>query len=198
MVIRNILLALLSLYCAPSFARGNDTSSGSRRPDAPLVTKNIISFTPIQLVENSYGFGVAFEHFTGKNGILSICLPVFSTYDITNGHNPRRNQTTYIMPGVKLYVSKPGSKIKCALGPSIIAGIGQSIVYNDFGVNPTGPQQKSVLGTVVNGSVNIYPFPHIYYGVELGGGYLFYERVGARDYGSQRLVHCGFSIGYRF
>ncbi len=197
------LIAFL-LYGGGAFGgNGNmpkaDTTVGKRQhTDAPLLTKNILTFAPIRVLENAYGFGIGLEHFTGKNGALSIYVPIVSTYDVTSGSRPRRNQTTYVMPGLKFYLSKPATKIKCAIGPSLLLGVGQTVEYDEFRAKPAEPVQKTVLGTLVNTSVNINPFPHIYYGFELGCGFTYFEKVGDRNIGAQSLVQFGFNFGYRF
>ncbi len=194
------------VFCVGSVFAGNSNAGHAdsvtvkkHRTDAPLVTKSIVSFAPLQLFDNAYGFGVAAEHFLGKANNVSAGILLFATSTNTKGSNYNRTeQMTCVMPEVKFYVSSAVRTIRYALGPQLIAGIGEGRQIEKYGNQQETTRRKSILGAAVNNSINVYPFPHLYYGVDVGLGFSYIYTVGDKELGTQLLIHGGFKIGYRF
>ena len=202
MVVRKLLLALMLLSSVIAF--GQDSVRKERSPagfsDATphaLKVRNIYSFSPMQLLENTYGFGLSLEHFIGAARNTSICLPLFATYYSSDGgYTKRKDQMTFFNPELKIYLTQPEKNVKFAIGPSLVAGYGQTLARSDYFTNAQKSVDKLVLGAMVNGSMNIFPFAHVYYGIDFGCGFTYVNKIDNNELGSKMLVHAGLKIGY--
>ncbi len=200
-----LLLPLLSLgyaYAQGSGAEGEETAQigHSSQAEAPKQARNILSVTPIQLIENNYGLGLSIEHFTGKKQVTSLGLLVFSSFYKNNGEatgTKKTSQVLYVAPELKFYISKPGKTIRYALGPSLIAGMGEDIISSTSNLTPYSVQ-RVLLGILVNNSINICPSPKVYYGFDVGAGFTYVNIKGEYEVGTRTLIHGGLKIGYRF
>ena len=193
-------------------------------PDAPKKAKyanNILAISPIQLSENGVaGFGVSYEHSLDKAGIISFYLPVSVVMNTNSeqrlGSDAHYNDPmVYIMPGIKLYPTGNQGIAKYAVGPSLVFATGQrteidnsSLMYytNNY-IYPYGQyyppnlyvtRTHTMLGMIVNQSLNINPTPHLYVGTELGLGFTYLNNMDGVSTGTTGLVQFSFKMGYRF
>ena len=185
----------------------------SDAPDGKMIYKqNLLCLAPVQLTENGLGFGLSYERSLDKKGIVAFYIPVALTFNLNNGtyydpnsgayQNGKADAMFYAMPGVKVYPTGCGGLVKYAIGPSVVIGDGtkSSANYDPYG---TGgylyqTQTHTVLGMIVNNSLNINPTPHIYLGIEFGFGFTYLNRIGGINQGTEGLVQGSFKIGYRF
>ncbi len=185
----------------------------SDAPDGKMIYKqNLLCFAPVQLTENGLGLGLSYERSLDKKGIVAFYLPVAITFNLNNGtyydpntgtyQNGKSDAMFYAMPGVKVYPTGSGGIVKYAIGPSVVIGDGtrSSSNYYPYGIGGYvyQTQTHTVLGMIVNNSLNINPTPHIYLGIELGFGFTYLNRIGGINQGTEGLVQGSFKIGYRF
>jgi len=174
---------------------------------------NILALAPLQLtndnIQGGVGFSLSYERVLDKNGIISIYIPAilsFSTDVNANytGVNPTNKtySTFYCMPGVKFYPTGSRGIVRYAVGPSFVVAFGNTGQYYDPYGNPTGGSY-SIFGFMVNNSLNVYPTPHLYLGLELGLGVSYVTNENntyssSVGIGSDPMVQFAFKVGYRF
>lgn len=171
---------------------------------------NILSLAPLQFSENGLGVGLSYECALDKKSIIAFYIPVAATFDLSNGtyFNPNTNTYQngktdgmyYAMPGIKVYPTGNTGLVRYAIGPSLVVGIGQSssATYDANNNFVYLTQTHSILGMIVNNSLNINPSPHVYLGIELGLGFTYLNRIGGLNQGTETLVQGGLKIGFRF
>jgi hypothetical protein len=182
---------------------------------APEYGKNIITFSPIQLVESDLlndnrsdvCLNIAYEHIFWS-GHLGIKLPVIFSL---------KNPFFYVMPTLKLYPTKQGV-VRYAVGPQFFFGTGTvkyHQYYNYYGngyyQNVTISETRTQFGFMINNSVNFTIIKNIYLGMDLGLGINYYDSMKDNNndyyYNSyypnndnpfNPIVQFNFSMGYRF
>lgn len=189
--------------------------------DAPKKAKyadNILAIAPIQLSENGVaGFGISYERSLDKAGIISFYLPISAVMNTNSeqrlGSDAHYNDPMmYIMPGVKLYPTGNKGIAKYAVGPSLVFATGQRtdvdnsiLAYNTYPYpyyypynNMYVTRTHTMLGMMVNQSLNINPSPHLYVGTELGLGFTYLNNLDGVNQGTTGMVQFSFKMGYRF
>ncbi len=190
--------------------------------NSALYGNNIISFFPMLVNNGGIGLGVSYERLFGKKSFISFYMPFSVTlnsgendYYYYNGGNQPEDQYTYtFMPGVKIYPTGAKGKVRYAIGPSLAFQFGKEYsgvmpLYNSNGtVFAQVPvyRDRFLAGAVVTNSLNVSPTKHLYLGIELALGFVFYE-----DYNGysntytfepydmdEPIAQFGFKIGYRF
>ncbi len=188
-----------------------------------------IAIAPLQFTENGVGLGLSYERALDRNGIISAYMPAIATFNMNhhndryyNGYyndpyyygNPTPSYMVYLMPGVKFYPTGMG-KVKYAVGPNAVIGMGQRTTRYDYPVYPYTTssyynpgyitympseviENRLLLGMMVNNSLNIMATNHLYIGAELGLGFTYYDKVGKYNEGVNFLAQGAFKMGYTF
>jgi hypothetical protein len=171
---------------------------------------NVLAVAPLQISENGLGFGVSYERALDRKGIVAFYIPVIGTYNLNGGTyydpstgtrvNAHQDAMYYVMPGIKLYPTGSYGYVKYAVGPSVVLATGQksSTTYDAFGNPIYSTQTHTLMGMVINNSLNINPNEHIYLGLEIGLGFTYLNRVGGLNQDTNGIAQGGFKIGYRF
>ena len=192
--------------------RGPDKPTVAGTTNTFVTTRNILSVAPIQFTENGLGVGLMYERSLDRAGIIAFYLPIIATFNLNGStyynyasnsyQNTNQDAMFYAMPGIKIYPTGSAGTVKYALGPSIVIGEGQK---STVGTDPsTGlaasyvTQNHTVLGIILNNSLNLNPGNHIHIGFEFGFGFTYLNRLGGLNQGTQGLVQGGFCMGYRF
>ncbi|HOZ51841.1 MAG TPA: hypothetical protein PLU17_08290 [Chitinophagaceae bacterium] len=190
----------------------NDNSEGSEKLK---LGKNIISFSPIQIVaadltneSPDITISLAYERIF-NNELISIKLPVSMSL-IDNYY--------YIMPTLKLYPKKQGLA-KYAVGPQLFFGIGdgtyQEYYYNQSNGYTTSREitmQRKQFGFLINNSFNFTLAKSVYIGLDASLGIIYYDnlpsdiRYGYINYNPYTVnnssispaFQMNFCMGYRF
>ena len=193
-------------------ARASAQTANDVKPAAQKLANNVLSIAPIQLSENGVaGLGLSFEHVLDKGGIISFYLPVSMVMNTNSearlGSGVHYNDPMYyLMPGVKLYPTSNQGLFKYAVGPSIVMATGKRTEAYFYTANPASSYAQtvyvsrthSVLGMMVNQSLNISPSPHIYVGMEFGLGFTYVNRLDGVNQDVATLTQLSFKVGYRF
>ncbi len=181
---------------------------------SPMITgKEVFSFAPIFFTENGAGIAFSYEKMLDKNGIVSFYLPVIATINTDSKDESKKNKPEDVMvytgPGIKFYPTGSRGLLKYAVGPSLVFGVGQKTSGGDSYTvwngqqsqtytNPYTTGTKTVLGILVNNSLNINPSAHISLGLDFGFGFTYINNVGGVNKGVTGMVQGGFKIGYRY
>ncbi len=173
---------------------------------------NILSVAPINLSEYGYGFGLAYEHSLDKRGMLNVYLPLnvcVSGIGPNNGFNQKLTvfQAT---PGVKFYPTGNKGQVRYAVGPQFVyeTGTRKDGIFDQTSVPPVSKVVDVAIekfGVMINNSVNVFPTPHLFIGVDGGLGVPFSSKETYSHNGevidrglSKPLVQFNFRVGYRF
>jgi hypothetical protein len=171
---------------------------------------NIVTLAPLQFSENGLGFSVGYERALDRNGIVAFYIPVIGTYNLNSGTyydpvtgtnmNGHQDAMYYAMPGIKLYPTGSFGYVKYAIGPSLVLAAGEksSTHYDPYGNPSYLTQSHTILGVVINNSLNINPSEHVYLGLEIGLGFTYLNRVNGLNQDTNGIAQGGFKIGYRF
>lgn len=175
--------------------------------------KNIISFSPVQLIATDLNvkpdIAVAFSYERIlQNELISVRLPFSAS--LYNGY-------FYCMPTIKLYPKKQGI-VKYAIGPQFLFGTGEAErtvwVQSGFGSGYEKIEKgtRTQLGFLLNNSVNFTVAKSIYAGMDVSVGLKYIDNMpnvnnsdvvffpiggGGSGVLSQSLL-LGFNMGYRF
>ncbi|MGN6568508.1 MAG: hypothetical protein ACTHJ0_11175 [Flavipsychrobacter sp.] len=171
--------------------------------------ENIISIAPLQgmddLVQNTLGFAVCYERMLNKYGTLCVYIPAIyrnSSTDLNMYYQKDIHYTSYyFLPGIKYYPAGSRGVVRYALGGSLIFGGGSS----DNAIDSYGnhvPSNYSLWGFMINNSVNICPFPYLYFGLEIGIGVAGINKENVfklrDDINALPVQQYSFKVGYRF
>jgi hypothetical protein len=181
----------------------------ARADSARAGMQNLLSIAPLQFTENGLGFAVSYERNIDKNGIVAFYVPVIATfstndhYDYNTGQDipAGQNYMLYAMPGIKIYPTGSFGVVKYALGPSLVVATGQKAtdIYDpNVGYTQTRSETHTMLGVVINNSLNINPGTHLHLGLEFGFGFTYLNVLGGVNQNTTGFVQGSFSIGYRF
>lgn len=163
-------------------------------PKAEARYNNTLIFSPLQLSDGGFGFGMAYEKTIDQKGYVALYLPVNLSF-YNDDYNVKYN-TFHFEPGLKFYPTGNTGKVKYSVGPqlAIISGTRLQEHY---------PYRKKVdrfsIGAMVNNAVNFNPTPHLYMNLEFGLGVAYLDQEEGKN--SNRLpgiVVLGFGLGYRF
>lgn len=173
---------------------------------APQRKRNILSFSPIQMTnESAVGLGLQYEYFPGKKDVFSIYLPVAIAFYTDEVAVETDRVFTYLYPGVKIYPGGSERRLTYSVGPSAALGFGNRYIWTDdlnapgssIGYYSEGNMFK--LGFVVNNGINVRPTDRLYVGAELGLGVMYYTNAGAENNeGNEPITQFQFKMGYRF
>lgn len=193
---------------------------------------NILALSPIVVNNDGFGIGLSYERVLGKKGIASFYLPFAWTfnpdnsnyyagnYPYYNNYNGGYNNSTYstinVMPGVKFYPTGNRGKVRYSVGPNFLFTYGTEPGYyygpvydnqgNIISYPYSGAVERLRMGMSITNSLNMYPTPHLYLGVELNLGFIYYDETnGSSGYyynnginEDQPYGQFAFKIGYRF
>ncbi len=173
---------------------------------------NIVSFAPIFFTENGVGIAASYERVLDRNSIVSFYLPVIATINTDNqeesGYNKNEDIMAYIAPGIKFYPTSCRGLLKYAVGPSLVLGVGEKttggpytqwngVQYQTY-LDPYVTRTKTMLGILVNNSMQVNPSTHLSLGFDFGFGFTYINDVGGVNKGVSGMVQGGFKIGYRY
>lgn len=199
----------------PNALRNMDRADRGRHNAIKFGTK-MISFSPLQLSDDGFGFAFGYEGGIGKDGIVSYTLPIMTTFNFTRDYPYSYGFTSnigghedamfYFCPGIKFYPTSMFGKVKYSIGPSIVIGAGQqttnemiyaqpfSSSYNSYMVT----RDKFLLGVTLVNSLNISPSIHYYMGVDYGVGFTYINQLDGQNKGMATINQFAFKLGYRF
>ena len=183
--------------------------------DAPSDTKtkygpNLLAVAPLQFTDNGLGFSFSYERVLDKGGIIAFYIPVIVTFNLNNGtyynvstgttQNGHQDAMYYAMPGIMLYPTGCYGRVRYGIGPSVVLATGEksSANYDPYGGTNYQTLTHTMLGMMLNNSLNINPGPHVYIGFEFGLGFTYLNRVDGLNQGTAAIVQGGFKVGYRF
>ncbi len=190
------------LITGACFGQDTDNESAPVEKAQPAISKykSVLSFSPMQFSENGVGIAFAYERALDKDGVVAVYLPVITTVDISrnfgNGSHHQNDGMVYVAPGLKFYPTGCFGRVKYALGPSIVVGVGTQTEYPAYYYYNT--YSKFVLGVIVSNSLNINVTDHVYLGMDLGLGFTYVNTWDGNRRGMAALTQGGFKIGYRF
>jgi hypothetical protein len=212
-----IALVLFQLSASAQGYRTNNIEKETKAPkEAPTYGKNIISFSPVQIVfsdveQSSPDVAVAFTYERiFNNNLVAFRLPVSLSM---------KNNFFYVMPTLKLYPRKQGIA-KYAVGPQLLFGSGDG-TYQDYYQDPVSfmtytkdiTMNRRQVGFLINNSVNFTIAKAFYVGVDASLGIIYYDNLPKNSYNyySSNLTQfttqnsrispafqLNFSMGYRF
>ncbi len=216
MRIKQLTIAICAVFCSvAAYAQQTDYDNAKEtalpsglhiNETAKPIKHNYIvwSIAPIQFSENGVGLGISYEHNIDAGGIVNFYMPVVGTF------NPSRNiggeysndPMFYVMPGLKFYPTTCYGKIKYAIGPSLVLGMGtQKNYYYDYFSSYYPPhsevQNRFLLGVMINNSLNFQPTKHLYLGLEFGLGFTYIDKLAGGNNGVTAITQGGFKLGYR-
>lgn len=165
----------------------------------------VMSLTTIDQEMPDMSIGISYEHISA-NGYVGYRLPVIASL-----YNPYY----YFMPGIKLYPGKQGAA-KYGIGPQLLIGTGR--VNAPDTISPFTGQYSLVskprtqFGFMLNNSFNFTIASHVYVGLDLSFGVIYYDTEPNAIYNadntyqpannnSSRInpsTQISFSMGYRF
>ncbi len=173
--------------------------------------KNIISFTPLQLVANDLfneepdvTIGLSYERIF-NNEMISFRMPISISIE---------KNAYYIMPTIKLYPKKQGL-VKYAVGPQFLFGSGEA-TYPTYITGSGGivyekleSVTRSQLGFLINNSVNFTFSKALYMALDFSLGLKYYDSMpnqyngGFSSYSGgsssvSQTFQLNFNMGYRF
>lgn len=173
-----------------------------------------IALSPFQYTENGVGVGLSYERALDRDGYISAYVPFIATFNMqensdrmyyyNNQRENRNNIMFYAMPGIKFYPTGMG-KVKYAVGPSAVIGVGQKTMddyyydpYFGYGQSRYGTYDRVLFGMMINNSLNIYATKHVYIGAEMGFGFTYMDIINNVNRGVTFLTQGSFKIGYTF
>jgi hypothetical protein len=175
--------------------------------------KNVIAFSPAQLTNDGFGFGLSYERMLDKENKISFYLPVSYTYTNLRSDNTYYNSNYnnvgftdkanmfYAYPGLKIYPKGLGI-VRYAVGPSLAIGAGSKLSSRNYDPNTNTyyytTENHFLLGFMVNNSININPTPKLFLGLELGLGVSYLDQVDGANKGVGFLTQFAFKVGFRF
>ncbi|MCD6011271.1 MAG: hypothetical protein K0Q79_1133 [Flavipsychrobacter sp.] len=172
--------------------------------------RNLIALAPLQFTDNGLGFSLSYNRALDKDAIISFYLPVIATFKLNSGSylntatntyvNGHQDMMFYVMPGVLLYPGGSLGKVRYGIGPSLVYASGErsSVLTDVWGYTYEKISSHTMLGIVLNNSLNINPSEHIYLGLEFGFGFTYLNRIDGINNDTRGLVQGGFKLGYRF
>ncbi len=198
-----LLISLLHL-------QGNAQSSQKKEKAAKGYGKNIVAFSPVQLMVNDFNsdadatIGLSYERIL-DNEMISFKLPV---------HVSLQKSAFYILPTIKLYPKKQGP-VKYALGPQFLIAIGDDS-YSTYvqtgsggGYTVTKEYTRKQFGFLLNHSANFTIARSFYAAIDGGIGIIYadnkpedYNYYGLSPFGNSSAIQpafqFNFNMGYRF
>ena len=181
-----IALVLFQLSASAQGYRTNNIEKETKAPkEAPTYGKNIISFSPVQIVfsdveQSSPDVAVAFTYERiFNNNLVAFRLPVSLSM---------KNNFFYVMPTLKLYPRKQGIA-KYAVGPQLLFGSGDG-TYQDYYQDPVSfmtytkdiTMNRRQVGFLINNSVNFTIAKAFYVGVDASLGIIYYDNLPKNSY----------------
>lgn len=153
--------------------------------------KNIVSFTPIQMMitDDSESpdptIGLSYERIL-DNEIISLRIPFYASL---------QNPYYYILPTIKLYPGRQGTA-KYAVGPQFLIGFGEDSYtkYVNTGSGyyyQTVNYQRKQFGFLINNSLNITVAKNFYLGLDGGIGVIYSDNKPNYSYNGLELSPFG-------
>ena len=207
-------------YMAPE----RESMTKGRKPQSKKIEYggNIVSAALINLSDDGFGVGLAYERALDKRGVINFSLPInlcFSSISGNEVYNPTTGSYDYnmlkrsifqIMPGVKFYPTGNQGKVRYAIAAQVAYYTGTKEM-EQYLPSPTigsyytiGSAQVQKLGVIVNNSVNMFPTQHVFIGIDLGLGLTYMNKEEnlmtnkMQELGTAQLAQFNFRIGYRF
>lgn len=137
----------LSFVSVAAFAQDDDDDRPvirkDRRSNTASSVRSIYAVGLMHVTEDNVGFGLSYEHFIDKDGIVSLYLPISYALSNTSYYSyryPEYYNYSYqynlqdvihtnkgmlnFYPGIKIYPGGSNKKVSYALGTSLVFGIG--------------------------------------------------------------------------
>lgn len=171
----------------------------SLRKEEPQFGKNILAFSPVQLMSNNHvGVGLSYERLV--NQYVGLRIPVMV------GIN-----SNYVNVGLeaKLYPTRNNGPVKYAIAPMIMYGNGK-IIHNEWVYDPNlgysvyvkKETPRTHFGFLLNQTFNFTILKNFYIGIDGGLGVNYYDsdanNSGANNSQMSVAAQLGFGLGYRF
>ncbi|MFN4247815.1 MAG: hypothetical protein ACK4EY_08820 [Flavipsychrobacter sp.] len=168
-------------------------ASPIRRSSRKAYGRNIVSVSPIAVVVNGFGGGIAYEHIN-KSGTLGIHLPVYGTLDYKGA---------YFIPSLRIYPL--GQRIASFfVAPTLIAGYGERFIYKDsvdkYGYEKSynSREETMFLGFLAEVGVNFQLTQKLFVSLAGGGGVNYADLAYADKSKYAALGKFSLAFGYRF
>ncbi len=168
-------------------------ASPIRRSSRKAYGRNMVSISPIAVVVNGFGGGIAYEHIN-KSGTLGIHLPVYGTLDYKGA---------YFIPSLRIYPL--GQRIASFfVAPTLIAGYGERFIYKDsvdkYGYEKSynSREETMFLGFLAEVGVNFQLTQKLFVSLAGGGGVNYADLADADKSKYAALGKFSLSFGYRF
>lgn len=174
---------------------------------------NIISLSPVTLMDYRLGVGLSYEKIFGPEKKLGLVLPLYlmtgGQEEPGNRYFPGRKTATsfYVAPGFKFYPMGQ-RKLTFAVGPSLMMSYGREQQNNYYFYPGSGARATWLrVGVMLNCYINYQVTPRFNIGMEAGVGMRFINREtfsapGMPDakfnYGLKPTGRFALSMGYRF
>jgi hypothetical protein len=192
------LLATVSSFAQDDMYRGRDRGIYNNY--------NIISFAPIQITENGFGFGLSYEKFLDRSGLVSFSLPFMLTFNPSESgyyQTPTMDPMAYLQPGIKIYLNLDGySRVKWTLGPNMIFGVGSGRLGHAYSsVYPNDPdarRSRLLMGAAATVTGNLFVSHYLYIGFDFSMGCSYLNTYDGINRGVVPLTQTAFRIGYRY
>jgi hypothetical protein len=217
MNLKTFFTVFLSLCCFTSAMAGGHLKAADNDDNDNKVTGNtILAFAPLVATESgNIGLGFSYEKMLDKKGMFAMYLPVYATFTSNNNSNYTNNSSSgiiphnmfYFGPGMKVYTHSKSERVKYALGPSLLFEVGQkpvshpdttSTVYPYTTTNYYDLKSTFVMGIMLNNSLNMYPTPHLYVGMEFNFGFSYINMVDGAYQSTTGLMQFAVKMGYRY
>ncbi len=159
--------------------------------------QHLISFQPIEIVNENIGVGLTYENFFHEK--VSFKIPVM--FGLNNNYGSGAL-------GLKFYPTGHNRIVTYAIGPEIYFGYGKKEIstfiwdqVTQRSIQVIENQSQSHFGFRLNNSLNITISKQIYLGMDLGLGINYIDKIKSpsANYSSTSFAaQFGISIGYRF
>jgi len=193
------------------------------RGNSMAYGRNTLSLSPVHMTNTSaVGFGISYERALDKNSIISLYIPLVYSfknndgtyYNYSNGWSrDDRSNMVWLYPGAKIYPTGSNGVVRYAVGPMLAFGTGnRKYTTNDWDAQSQNyvatrhDEHVTVMGFMVNNSLNIQPTPRLHMGLELALGIPYYTDESSNTYpyythntyDDVPLVQFNFNVGFRF
>lgn len=200
---------LLTTILATLFSLSVIAQTSDKEKKKDSYGKNIISFTPIQMMVANEDespdptIGISYERIL-DNEIISVRVPFYASL---------QKPYYYILPTIKLYPGRQGVA-KYAVGPQFLIGFGEDS-YTKYMSTGSGyyyqtvTYQRKQFGFLINNSLNITVAKNFYLGLDGGFGVIYsdntpnysYNGIGLSPLGDSDIrmalqLNCNFGVRF--
>lgn len=171
---------------------------------------NILTAAILNINDEGFGMGLAYERLIDEKGYYSFYLPVniaFMAPGKSNGEVPateNNKSIIQVLPGIKFYPTGNRGRVRYAFGPQFSFETGRTVLERKRG-SSTGTEYYAMerhtvkkYGVLLNNSLNVLLQPQIYFGLDFGIGCTYRYMLSNEPYGSRVLAQFNLRFGYRF